>query len=333
MAHNLNYNELKKQYSFATANELAWHKLGQLVPNRMTTYEALLYGHLDYMVERTPLYAEIDGVYKDIKNSYVTYRTDTNTILCKNGKSLTKQYEIIQNRDAFIFFDSIIDKNEAIIETVGALGDGELIFITAKLPETYITPNDVVDNYLFLTKGHDGSMSVKIAFTPVRIVCNNTLSAALQKNTHSLTIRHGASAKERLQVAHQVMGISKKNIELTTDVYTLMTKKHISDFTKKEYFKKVFLNAEELMRLNDNNFKLSVRKENILNEVNDYSFNGIGQDMKSTRGTVWGAYNTITGYYQNVKKFGNEEKKFNSLLNGYYGHVINVGLTEAVKML
>jgi phage/plasmid-like protein (TIGR03299 family) len=103
------------------------------------------------------------------------------------------------------FFDAIVGGGGILYETAGALGKGERIFIIAKLPD-YINVgnNDLIEQYLFFTTSHDGSGSITAAFTPVRIVCNNTLNAALRKQSNSIKIRHTVNAKERLEEAHKL---------------------------------------------------------------------------------------------------------------------------------
>src|SRR5690606_26211696 len=111
------------------------------------------------------------------------------------------------------FFDAIVGGGDGILnETAGALGYGERIFITAKLPD-YIRVgkgDDVTEKYLFLTTSHDGSGSITAAFTPIRIVCQNTLNASLKNMTNVVRIRHTSGAKQRLEDAHRVMGLAER---------------------------------------------------------------------------------------------------------------------------
>lgn len=135
-------------------------------------------------------------------------RTDTQQVLGVVGKD----YQIVQNRDVFLFFDSIVGAAEKVkYETAGALGNGERIFITAKLPDYIrVGKDDLIEQYVFLTTSHDGYGSITAAFTPVRIVCQNTLNAAFRNQQNCIKIRHTASAIDRLKQAHQLMGITSK---------------------------------------------------------------------------------------------------------------------------
>lgn len=134
---------------------------------------------------------------------FATIRTDTEQVLGVVGKD----YEVLQNVDAFNFFDAVVGDAGIQYETAGALGKGERIFITAKLPGYILAGrDDSIEKYLFLTTSHDGFGSITAAFTPIRIVCANTLKAALRNHTASIKIRHTANARERLRQAHKRRG-------------------------------------------------------------------------------------------------------------------------------
>jgi phage/plasmid-like protein (TIGR03299 family) len=184
MAHNLNFNEQTGKHSFFLVKEKAWHGLGQIVEGYPNSAEALKFAGLDYTVEKRKLFTfdnenqtasedtEIKIPEIEVPNYFATVRTDNENILGVVGRD----YEVVQNIDAFSFFDSIVGGDGIQYETAGALGKGERIFITAKLPDYIkVGNNDLIEQYLFLTTSHDGFGSIAAAFTPIRIVCNNTL--------------------------------------------------------------------------------------------------------------------------------------------------------------
>ncbi len=191
MAHNLNFNDRTGKYSFFSVKEKAWHNLGQIVEENPTSQEAIKFAGLDYEVEKSLLFTKNRGITEsqdglimsnselEVPNYFANIRTDNDTVLGVVGKD----YQIVQNREAFSFFDSIVGGGEGILyETAGALGNGERIFITAKLPDYIRVGNgdDITEKYIFLTTSHDGSGSITAAFTPIRIVCQNTLNASLR---------------------------------------------------------------------------------------------------------------------------------------------------------
>src|SRR3954453_1837896 len=219
MAHNINFNERTNKHSFFSTKEEPWHGMGQIVEGYPTSAEAIKHAGLDYTVEKRKLFTydnennngnpDLDIIIPEIEvpGYFATVRTDTEQVLGVVGKD----YEIVQNTDAFAFFDAILGGEGIMYETAGALGKGERIFITAKLPDYIkVGNNDLIEQYLFLTTSHDGFGSITAAFTPIRIVCNNTLNAALRNHTNAFKIRHTANAKERLEEAHKLMGITNQ---------------------------------------------------------------------------------------------------------------------------
>ncbi len=333
MAHNLNFDESTGQFSFFSVQQKAWHGLGQIVSNYPTSKEAMKFAGLDYEVLKTPLYTNckeitideegtlIDATAIEVPGFYATIRDDNQSVLGVVGKD----YHVVQNRDAFSFFDSIVGDDSGILyETAGALGKGERIFITAKLPDYIrVGGDDLIEKYLFLTTSHDGSGSITAAFTPIRIVCQNTLNAALKDMTNTIRIRHTANAKQRLEQAHRVMGISNTLSHQLQQVFNHWTKISITDKEVKRLIQMALAPGKEVMKnlLEGNDEELSTCFENMTNSAFEYAMTSPSQLMETTKGTLFGAYNAVTGYFQNVRTYNDEEAKVKSLLLGGNGQL------------
>src|SRR5262245_24685564 len=121
MAHNLNYNDRTGQYSFFSVKETAWHGLGQIVQEYPNSKDALRFAGLAYEVGKRPnKHALPSGKVIDSEESFFTYRLDNEQVL---GAHVGRDYTVVQNADAFTFFDSIVAGEEGILfETAGALG-------------------------------------------------------------------------------------------------------------------------------------------------------------------------------------------------------------------
>lgn len=317
MAHNLNFNEQTGKHSFFSVNEKAWHGLGQIVKDYPTSKEALQFAGLDYQVVKMPnIHRIADGTETISDTSFFTYRTDNGAVL---GNKLGADYKIVQNVDAFTFFDSIVRGDGIMFETAGALGKGEKIFITAKLPDYIkVGADDLIEKYIFLTTSHDGSGSITAAFTPVRIVCQNTLSMALNKCNNVVKIRHTESAGERLKMAHKIMGISNKLSDELNGIFNAWAKVRITDKQVMQLIQQAMAPSKEVL---DNVQKgaadeLSTMFTNVCNNAFAYSMQSPTQQTDTTKGTLFGAYNAVTGYFQNVKEFKTGEEKLNSILFG-----------------
>lgn len=297
MAHNLNITNGK--VSFASVGK-AWHGLGTVLTEKMDSYQALTLGGLDYEVVKVPSFIEFEGRIET--GEFSTLRTDTKQVLGNIGK----QYTILQNKDAFSFFDAIIDRDEAIYESAGALGKGERIFLTAKLPEYIrIGKDDLIEMFVVLTNSHDGRTPAQAIITPVRVVCQNTLVAALQQAKDRVILRHTLNLPDKLAEAYKVLNLASRLTEEMSGIFKQIQGVKISD-AQAEKILSSFLGAE--------GEKISTRKENQLSELFNYYHTGLGQER--IVGTGWGIYNAMTGYLDHVKTYKNESTKMGYILSG-----------------
>jgi phage/plasmid-like protein (TIGR03299 family) len=199
------------------------------------------------------------------------------------------------------------------------LEKGERIFITAKLPDYIkVGKDDLIEKYLFLTTSMMDYGSILAAFTPIRIVCNNTLNAAFRNCSNAIKIRHTSNAKQRLEEAHKVMGISYRLSEYLETAFNQWSKVRITD---KQILKLIQLamapNNEVLKELNGGlTDELSTCYKSMCDSVYQYAMSSPGQQTETTKGTVFGAYNSVTGYFQNLRSYKSNEAKVRSLLLG-----------------
>jgi phage/plasmid-like protein (TIGR03299 family) len=329
MAHNINFNEKTGHYSFFSVNQKAWHGLGQIVEQYPTSEEAIKHAGLDYEVIKTPLYTKDSTIIEtatgietgnnelQVPDYFTNIRTDNNAVLGVVGKD----YHIVQNREAFNFFDAIVGSEAGILyETAGALGHGERIFITAKLPD-YIRVgkgDDVTEKYIFLTTSHDGSGSITAAFTPVRIVCQNTLNASLRNMTNVVRIKHTSGAKQRIENAHKIMGLANTLSTQLQGIFNEWTKAKVSDREVKKLIQLALCPNKETLDLLKKGAEDEISSvfKNVVHNAFVYAMTSDTQQLDTTKGTLFGAYNAVTGYYQNVRNYKNNEAKLQSIVMG-----------------
>ena len=320
MAANIEYNVANGSYSMFSVREIPWHRLGKVVDDALTSKEAIVAANLGYEVVKEQNVVKYGGKEFISPGSFSTIRTDIPAILGAVGKD----YTVVQNVEAFDFFDAIVGENQAIFQTAGVLGNGEQIFISAKLPKSIVLDDvDYIDQYLLLSNSHDGSRSIEVLFTPIRVVCNNTLMAALATAKNRIKIRHTISAKDKLREAHKLLGIHSELLLEQENFFNVIKEKQLDVNQFKTYVCNVFMEPNELEALalagleNITKVKeISTRKLNILNDVAKYYEFGPGQQLVTAKDTLWGAYNAITGYYQNVKSFDNDS---DMLKSNFYG--------------
>jgi len=299
MAHNLNLNKRTGEYAFAKVGNPAWHKLGKLIDKPMTSEEALEYAQLDYLVEKRPLYYFDSNEYVQSHISFGTFRTDT----LEQLGHVRKKYVVFQNKDAFNIIDDIVESLEAVYTSAGALGKGETIFLSAKLPDYIQVDEEVIDQYLVITNSHDGSSSLRILFTPICVVCNNTLQMAVKSSQKYIVIKHTKAIQ--LRGLHKALGIVNKlqedlNFEVDKLVNTPATVDAALSFMDKLYY-----DTKELQTKDQSNLKAMVNSLQFAN----------GAAFDARRDNTWGIYNAVTNSICN-REYSTSEREFKNILTG-----------------
>lgn len=333
MAHNINYDKKTNTFSFVSHAEVAWHGLGKTVDHAMNFDEVVKEANLDYEVALGSVNAGItlengEVIYPTYENRFSTYRKDTNEILGQVGSI----YEIVQNKDAFTFFDALIDRGEAIYETAGVLGKGERIFVTAKLPEDILVNGEPCKKYIMLTNSHDGSSSIIAGFTSVRVVCENTLQAALSNMPNKVAIPHKMGAKEKLAEAYKVLQMSTTYMDEVSKIFNTMAETAISDDELRKFITKCMQPKKKILTQEEALIE-STRFKNRVESIYQFAKKHPTQLTSAANGTVWGAYNSISGYFQYIADHKNQEQKFNNIMFGRGSNTISKAFNESLLLL
>ena len=323
MAHLIDNS--KGYDAFVSYAAPAWHGLGTILNNPLTTADALMQGGLDYEVMKLPnIHGLPDGTQIISEESFFTLRTDVNKVL---GSRLGKDYRVMQNITALNLVDEILQSGKATIETAGAIDEGKKVFICMKVNKDIVVGSgDVVSQYVLLVNSHDGSLAITAMPTNVRVVCNNTLTAALSSNKDKIKIRHTTNAKDRMHEAAAVLNLLSSNTQMNEDAYNKMREFAITKEDMFSYFGNVFCTPDEIKALRSGSKAaevLSTRKQNTLAEVLNFSNAGIGQELAMLNGnnTMWSAYNAVTGYITR-KKYKTANDRANSMLFGNSAELI-----------
>jgi phage/plasmid-like protein (TIGR03299 family) len=253
-----------------------------------------------------------------------------------------ERYTILQNKEAFAWFQPWLDQKEAALHTGGALFEGSRIWALAKLNRDpmEIAAGDVVEKYVLLSHSHDGSLAVRVGFTPIRVVCWNTLSMAHSADASKLIrLKHSKNVHTNLENLRDVMNLVNAEFEATAEQYRLLQRKSINQNDLRKYIKLVFkVDADDNViwpekgeRTKEMKELCSERQKNILEEVIALCEAGKGNNLPSVRGTYWSAYNGVTEYLSYVNG-RNEDNRLNSLWFGQNATLNKLALTTAVEM-
>ena len=174
-----------------------WHGLGTRVEEALNSQDALHYSGLDWLVNQEPLMTE---TFKDVPGFRANVRSDNGKILGIVGD----KYKVVQNHEAFAFTDALIGEGVRY-ETAGSLNGGRKVWMLARLPERYRLMDEEVDPFIVFTNSHDGSGAIRVAPTPVRVVCQNTLNLALTTAKRSWSMMHTSGVQAKLDEAHDAL--------------------------------------------------------------------------------------------------------------------------------
>lgn len=264
-----------------------WHGKGVAVEGLATAAECIKTAGLDWGVAKIPLRIS-DEAGLPVPGKMVTVRTD----LPQNDPRrilgiVGEEYQPLQNWDAFGFFDRVIDRNMAVYETAGAIENGKRIWLLVRIPETLRpTKEDEVVPYLLLANGHDGNLMLHIKFTPIRVVCQNTLAMALVEKDRRIAIRHDRNLRKRLEDAALLLDLVNLTIRTAEGLWKRMVKKALAEKDAIRYFHSVF-GGEEPDEETDQPLKpMRGLKQKAMDNFSSEENRKLGiQD------TLWAAYN------------------------------------------
>jgi len=309
MAHELTIENGKASMMYY--GETPWHSLGTRLQKPATSEEAIIQAGLDWDVVKKPVYLKLDKRFQ-VKDTFAMVRKDKwQNNDCDVLGVVGKNYTPVQNKDAFNFFDSIVGDKKAIYHTAGSLSGGKIIWILAKLPGYIrVINNDISEKYLLLSNSHDGSSMVQIKFTPIRVVCMNTLTVAMNKG-ETLKIKHCKDVKDKMRQASELLGIVNEKYDVIERSFKNMVKVQLNEKKLNEYIKSVFPDpVDELQYATvDNNREM----------VRDLFENGLGNNLPGVKGTLWAGYNAITELVDHKITKQNKDMRTKSIWfgNGY----------------
>ncbi len=204
-----------------------WHGLGTRVESALSSAEALEKSGLDWNVIQRPI---LTDRFQAIPGYKVNIRETDNQVL----GVVTDRYRVVQNSEAFAFTDALLGEGVKY-ETAGSLQDGKRIWILAKLPNKYIIEGEQIDPYLVFSSSHDGSGAIKVAMTPIRVVCQNTLNIALGSAKRIWATVHVGDLTAKMDEAHSTLFLAEKYMQQLGMEFSRLAKIKLSDQKVLEY--------------------------------------------------------------------------------------------------
>ena len=209
-----------------SVREKPWHGLGTIVAEAPTSQEALRLAGLDWNVCQRAIHTNAGKI-----NGYKANIRDT------DGQCLgvvTDRYKVVQNTEAFAFTDSLLGEGVRY-ETAGSLQNGRKVWLLAKLPSEFMVAGDRISPYLVFSNTHDGSGAVRVAITPIRVCCNNTLNLALETAPRSFSMVHTGNIKGKIGEARQTLFMADQYMERLGAEFERLRRQEITKRQAKDY--------------------------------------------------------------------------------------------------
>lgn len=297
-----------------------------------TAADAIKAVGLDWSVDKEPACFEFEKNGKPylsyLENAYIIHRTDTGLAL---GFAKSR-YKVVQNVEAFSFFDSIIHTGEATWYSAGTYDNGKNVYITARLNTTFVVGGkDPIEVFITFVNSHEGGVGIKIIVTPVRIVSGAVLQIPDKYNKFSSVIRHDNRKDDNIVNAKKLVEQIRNTINDVESVYNTLMESEITIpemynviasifFTKREYdnLKLSGYTARDVYKRNTQAIAIidsSYHKLKQFRTFIDYYFAGINH--LDYYGKAWGLYIAICGYYCNIDRPNlNDYNRMMSIISG-----------------
>jgi phage/plasmid-like protein (TIGR03299 family) len=281
MAHDLAFTNGQPAIMFA--GEVPWHGLGTRLDNPVTSRQAIEAAGLDYELRLSTM-VTADGFPVPKRKAVV--RDDTGVVLGVVGD----RFVPVQNSEAFGFLDTIVADGGLKYHTAGALGRGERVWMLAKLPCNMRVrgSDDVIERFLLLSNAHDGTAALRVLFTPIRVVCSNTLSLAHRNGRgEGVTVRHVGDIHSKVRQAQEVLGLAHRFYDDLEGMIDRLASHYPTAAQLDLYFRSLYPDPVD---------GSNGRARNTREELFRLFERGRGQDIPQVRHTTWAAYNAVTEF-------------------------------------
>ena len=302
--------------TMAYAGELPWHGLGTEVSNELTPLQMMQKAGVDWEVEQQKIVTET-GI--EINDKVALVRTSDNTLLDVTGKD----WKPVQNEEAFTFFSEFVAAGDMEMHTAGSLREGRNVWALAKVKESFdVFGEDRVDSYLLFSNPHQYGKAVDVRFTPIRVVCHNTLTFSLQ-NASKNSVKVGHRTAFDADTVKETLGLASEKFAKYKEMAQFLGSRKVT--------------AESLIQYYNDVFPTTSRKEEktpvvVYDDMSKaakmcYDALEVQPGAEFAAGTWWQAFNSVTYYTDHLQGRNSE----NRLHNQWFGYNQAKKVTAAEK--
>lgn len=249
--------------------EKPWHGLGVRVEEAPTSADALRLAGLDWEVAQEPIFTEAGDAIAGYK---VNVRDRDRKVL----GVVSDRYRIVQNREAFSFTDALLG-NGVRYETAGSLQEGKRVWLLARLPREYIIAGERISPYLVFSNSHDGSGAVRVALTPIRVVCNNTLNLALDTARRSWSMIHTGNISGKMQEAKDTLFMAETYMDSLGEAFERLRRQKVTESQLKEYVEQLLPLEKDATPMQEKN-TMKLREDMLRRYYDAPDLRGVGNN-------------------------------------------------------
>jgi phage/plasmid-like protein (TIGR03299 family) len=271
--------------TMAYAGELPWHGLGEKVSNDLTPAQMMQKAGVDWKVQEVESFIEFNGTKMKTGQKSLVRESD-GRILTNVGEN----WKPVQNETAFEFFSEFVLSGDMEMHTAGSLRDGQYVWALAKVKESFdVFGEDTVESYLLFSNPHVYGKSIDVRFTPIRVVCNNTLTLSLSQDAKN-GVRIGHRTEFNPDMVKETLGIAHEKFAQYKEMALFLGSRKVTAESLIQYYNEVFPNtsrtemAKEVKQYEDlsRNAKLC------------YDALEVQPGAEYAAGTWWSAFNSVT---------------------------------------
>jgi phage/plasmid-like protein (TIGR03299 family) len=303
MAHEL--EKRNDRYSIAYTGKTPWHGLGKEVPADLTPTQMLKAADLDWTVEKIPAYATVGGRKVAVGRSALVRNVDNSVI-----DVVSEDWNPVQNQEAFDFFNEYVMAGDMEMHTAGSLKGGQIVWGLAKVKDSFeLFKGDRIDSYLLFSNFHKYGFSTDVRFTPIRVVCNNTLSLSLNSTVERM-VKISHRREFEAENVKEMLGIATHKLAKYKEMAQFLGSKRANKKQAIDYFRAIFPTASDTTEQQDGELKIS-NKAAAASRIVDTQ-----PGAEFAKGSFWQLFNTVTYMTDHILGKSQDSR----LVNSWYGY-------------
>lgn len=306
-----------------------WHGLGSRLSQRQPLEVWQREAGMDWQIQESPVHFKADsaghlGSIHSFPEQKVLYRSDTKAPL----SVVSQRYQVVQPREVLEFYRDLTQVSGYELETAGVLKGGRKFWALARTGQnTSLKGNDLVNGYLLLATSCDGTLATTATPTTVRVVCNNTLTIAVDGATRAIKVPH--STRFDAQAMKKQLGIAVSQWDEFMYRMRILADRKVRSNEALNYFMGVMCDTSLSSEMPD-----KLVNERAMRKVQSlYEGRGRGSQLEAANGTAWGLLNAVTEYVDHERRARSNEYRMDSAWFGQGAMIKQKALDAALKLV